>query len=162
MSCVLSVLSPDWLGEERGRPPARLEALLPSAPAELFEQQRELQRFYAEWEDEDETAAEAAAAAGGRRNTEATEAGAYSFTAWRNGPGGVSAEDRRTALARAVSPARKACSQRRAHRCCRKESRSHGRRLPKLTKTLLSPHERFFSSLVFATVATALCQLGKP
>jgi len=38
---------------------------------------------------------------------------------------------------------------------------SRGTRLPKLTKRYLSwPHERFFSSLVFDTVATARFQLG--
>lgn len=73
MACVFSVLSPDWLGEERGRP-ASLEALLPSAPAELFEQQRQLQQFYAEWEDEDDPAAEAATADGGKGRGKATKA----------------------------------------------------------------------------------------
>ena len=42
-----------------------------------------------------------------------------------------------------------------------KESRSHGRRLPKSDVIILSwPHKRFFSSLVFDTVASALYQLG--
>jgi len=47
---------------------------------------------------------------------------------------------------------------------CWKRSRSHGRRLPKRTKTILSwPHARVFSSLVFATVAhSALISLAVP
>jgi hypothetical protein len=74
MFVLFSVLSPDWLGEERGRPAARLEALLPTAPSELFEQQKQLQQFYAEWEDEDETASEAEGA--GRPGDKAMQAGA--------------------------------------------------------------------------------------
>jgi hypothetical protein len=61
---MFSLLDPDWLGENSGRPTPQVEALLPSSPEELFDQQRALQEFYAGWVEEDQAEAQVLPAAG--------------------------------------------------------------------------------------------------